>query len=387
MIMAKAVYPMLYVGLFVLLSGVLHAQQQEWTFHRSADGLVPSGKEQQYVWLMNRARSNPAVEGIWLSLLPEQRSRESMAFWGVDLELLREEFSSLQASAPAAFDIRLHEAARLHNAYLIENDLQVHTGQMDRVRASGFQFIRSRVCVFAYSLHPLFGHAAFNADWGDDGGITGMQPGRKHRDALMGEMTNVGIAVTLEYDEATRVGPEVTTGNYVVAKAGEPNHYNVFIVGTVWDDRNGNRMYDAGEGIGGVRVTPDSGDWFAVTGSAGGYAIPADAGTYDVVFSGGTLAEPITRSVSVGDRSVLVPWIEFTPQMPQIRLSYRADSGTLLVAWSAHLGEPAALLGSNDLRSWEWLQPPAFLLFNQLQSAFAMDGLPAAFFRAQRWSF
>ena len=52
------------------------------------------------------------------------------------------------------------------------------------------------------------------------------------------------------------------------------NHYNQFIVGTVWNDIDWDGMYDPNEGIGGVTVTPDSGTYYAITSNSGGYAIP-----------------------------------------------------------------------------------------------------------------
>ena len=39
----------------------------EWTYHKTGDNLHPDGNEQQMVWLMNRARSDPAQEGVWLA--------------------------------------------------------------------------------------------------------------------------------------------------------------------------------------------------------------------------------------------------------------------------------------------------------------------------------
>ena len=45
----------------------LTAQTTEWVFHKTADGSHPDGNEQQMVWLMNRARANPAAEGAFLA--------------------------------------------------------------------------------------------------------------------------------------------------------------------------------------------------------------------------------------------------------------------------------------------------------------------------------
>jgi hypothetical protein len=67
-----------------------------------------------------------------------------------------------------------------------------------------------------------------------------------------------------------------------------------FLVGTVWRDGDDNGRYNAGEGIGGVRVEPLGGAWFARTNPAGGFAVPisetlltptgATAGTISVMF-------------------------------------------------------------------------------------------------------
>jgi hypothetical protein len=103
------------------------------------------------------------------------------------------------------------------------------------------------------------------------------------------------------------VGPQVITGNLCYANTGFANHYNRFLVGTVWIDSNGNGQYDPGEGIGGVRVEPDQGDFFAVTANSGGYAIPITAaGDYTVTFSGSMIAIPVNRTVTVAANSLLL---------------------------------------------------------------------------------
>ena len=75
--------------------------------------------------------------------------------------------------------------------------------------------------VFSYSKHAVYGHAAFNIDWGLDGGDgSGMQPGRGHRMAIMAvnaDYPNFGIAVVPESNSGTAVGPQVITGNFCLA--------------------------------------------------------------------------------------------------------------------------------------------------------------------------
>jgi hypothetical protein len=124
----------------------------------------------------------------------------------------------------------------------------------------------------------------------------------------------------METNPATSVGPLVTTINYCNALSSYSDHYNRFIVGTVWTDSNTNDLYDPGEGMGNVRVMPDQGTYYAVTGIAGGYAIPASAGTYTLTFSGGGLSSNVLKQVVVGSVSALAD-LELSIQAIDMRAS------------------------------------------------------------------
>jgi hypothetical protein len=128
--------------------------------------------------------------------------------------------------------------------------------------------------------------------------------------SIDGEYTNVGIAVVSDSDPNTKVGPLVITGNFCKATSDEEDHYNRFLVGTVWEDLNGNSMYDQGEGISSVTVMPDQGEYHAVTSNSGGYAIPITVpGSYLVRFSGPFLNENVIRIVNIESDSVLLDLI------------------------------------------------------------------------------
>jgi hypothetical protein len=283
------------------------APDTEWTFHKSSDNQHPSGIEQQMLWLINRARTDPTREGLWLAELDDPDVAGARSYFNVNLDLLRAEFAAIPAKPPAAFDVRLYQAARAHSDYLIATETQSHDGQLDRVPAAGFFSRAIRGNVFSYTRSGIHGHAGFNIDWGGSDG-SGMQPGRGHRQAIMsmdGDYTNVGLAV--EETTSTIVGPLVTTGNFCNAISSQPDHFNRFLVGTVWQDLNANDQYDAGEGSGGVEVRPDQGDYYAVTGDSGGYAVPiGQSGTYTVTFSGPGVESGTTRTVVVGSQSVLL---------------------------------------------------------------------------------
>jgi hypothetical protein len=304
------------------------AAATEWTYHKTSDGLHPDGDEQQIMWLMNRARSDPAQEGVRLATLEDPDVTAAFDFFGVNTGVLQTEFAGYAAKAPAAFDMRLYEAAKAHSDYLIGIDGQNHTNQIARIGGTGFNYSQAAGIVFSYSLHPLYGYAAFNVDWGS--GTDGTQDPPGHRYAIMsvsGNYTNAGIAVVPESNPATRVGPQVISGNFCYANTGFADHHNRFIVGTVWEDANANAQYDSGEGLAGVTVMPDKGTYFAVTGNSGGYAIPILASdTYTVTFSGGELSDTLTRAVVVGSSSVLLD-LEFSTASPAPAPDERAGGG------------------------------------------------------------
>ncbi len=362
--------------------------QSEWTYHKSADGTRPSGVEQQYVWLMNRARTNPTVEGVWLSLVPDAQIQNAVSFFNVNLDILREEFAAIPARPPAAFDVRLHNAAVDHSNYLISVDGQNHNGQSTRVTDAGFSWTSYRGSVFSYSRNGPYGHAGFNIDWGGNDG-TGMQTGRGHRAGLMGNYSNVGVGIVEDNDNTNAIGPQVTTINYCNARSSSPDHYNRFIVGTVWEDLNGNQLYDPGEGLGGVTVMPDSGNFFAVTGEAGGYAIPADAGNYQLTFTGGSLAQTVTKEVTVGTGSALVPWLNFPAEAQLVGASVEIDSTTRETdaSWSVVYGQPTSIVVSDNLVDWEIIDSGKSTIGSTVSWSEAWPGGSPRFWRVQSWSY
>jgi hypothetical protein len=111
-----------------------------------------------------------------------------------------------------------------------------------------------------------------------------------------------------ETNPATAVGPMVVIGNYCRAAENGVDHFNVFLVGTVWQDKNKNSRYDPGEGYGGVMVTPSQGTYYAMTAAGGGYAIPVTTnGALTIRFSGGGVPDT-SRSVAVNGSSVLLDY-------------------------------------------------------------------------------
>jgi len=84
-----------------------------------------------------------------------------------------------------------------------------------------------------------------------------------------------------------------------------------FLVGVAYQDKNSNNSYDIGEGLGGVSVQPDRGDYCAFTSSSGGYALPAPAaaGMVKLTASGGALPAPLARTVTLSDANIKVDFV------------------------------------------------------------------------------
>jgi hypothetical protein len=190
-----------------------------------------------------------------------------------------------------------------------QDDYPADTAQLGRIDTYGFHKNGAAGNIFAKAQSALNAHAAFNIDWGYSP-PDGMQDTRGHRKAIMGvdvAYPNVGIAMVSENNPATtNVGPLVVTDDFAVASTSSADHYNRFLVGTVWKDMNTNGMYDPGEGFGNVTVMPNHGTFFAVTSNSGGFAIPIiEAGTYQVTFSGPALPATMKTAI-VGEVSVLL---------------------------------------------------------------------------------
>jgi hypothetical protein len=362
----------------------------EWTWHKSADGTLPLPEEQQLLWLMNRARQLPSGEGIWLTQTGVEEVEQAMNFFQVDRELLKAEFAGTDSfwislpRPPAAFDIRLRDAAVAHCLDLIDRRAQDHNGQSQRVLDALFFYADLRLSVYSYTQSPIHGHAGWNIDWGSDqsGTIGGMQSQRGHRQATMAvdpvygalDLPCVGFAYLSDSREDSSFGPYILTGNFGKPRwwpwttqpydaGNDPadidfflaNSADTYVVGTVWNDLNSNGLYDPGEGIGGVTVRPSSGPYFAVTGEAGGYAFPASNGSFTVTFSGSPLAETISKTVIIsGGESVLLD--HYTGELKAPEVNQTVSVSGFSMDWAPATGPRYLLEGSDNLTDWTFVE-------------------------------
>jgi len=245
-----------------------------------------SSEEQFYVELINRARANPAAEGVRLANLGalDDDVKTSYDFFRVDLAMMQAEMSLLPPAPPLAPNRLLHEAAVKHSRDMATTGVQTHTGSDgstigQRVRRESYNFNLVTENIYTSSANGQHGHAGFVVDWGNDGGAGGMQVGRGHRrnihDPQAREM-GIGVVDT----DRPGVGPQVVTQVF-----GRINSSGPFVTGVAHYDLDGDDFYTAGEGIGGVTVTVSGSSFHARTVPGGGFAVPLPGdGTYELRF-------------------------------------------------------------------------------------------------------
>ena len=256
----------------------------------------PSPEEQLSLELINRARANPAAEGIRLAA--QARAEVSiyvdLVYFSTSLNRMQQEMAAIPAAPPLTFNSILLGTARQHSQFMLTRNLQTHfqtgasTYYWDRMDNAGYEWSEAAENIFATTINPAEAHASFEIDWGS--GFAGMQDGRGHRGRIHSwKYREIGIG--WKAGSGSKVGPHAVTHNF--GERLSRSEIKPYITGVAIYDADGDDFYDIGEGIGDVRVTVDrsSGaslvrhDKFALTTGAGGYSIPVDsAGDYVVNF-------------------------------------------------------------------------------------------------------
>lgn len=290
----------------------------------------PTALEQYMLELLNRARMNPAQEGVILDTINTWYSNDARARKPSFFANLRAEFAAFPAAQPLAFNSRLIQAARAHSQDMVTRNYLAHintVGQTPTARAAaagydanvGENIDGGGASTAADVLHS---HFSFLVDY--DNLDTSNPLGHRYN-AMTTSYTEAGIGIV-----GARFGGRLTQDFGAPARS--------YILGVAYTDSNANGAYDPGEGLAGITVRPASGNWFAVTSASGGFAIPVDpvetvsdtlnvpfpvqgntwnaVQPYDVAYrqqqvaaapnmtvnltwSGGTLQSPVQTSVSI----------------------------------------------------------------------------------------
>lgn len=282
--------------------------------------LNPTAEEQYLLELTNRFRLNPQAELAKLtsSLGTPARSANAdvdsaLRFFNVSGPMLAQQWTSLTAAQPLAWNLDLYEAAEGHNNAMIAADQQTHQapGEPDlgqRANNAGYTgWSNLGESVYAFSRGVFHAHAGFLLDWGNGPG--GIQDPPGHREsAINPAFREVGIRIVNIGTAPNRdVGPQVVTQDFGRRFA----QGSAYLLGAVFVDTSSDG-YSIGEGLGGVTITavaqngtPGALTYTTTSLSAGGWQVQVPAGTYAVTFSGGGFGAAVTyRNIVVSSENV-----------------------------------------------------------------------------------
>ena len=265
---------------------------------------APTALEQLVLEYINDARIDPLgnaaryMSGYGaIATSGDAAINNALRFFGVSGPALQQAYAALVPTNPVAWSDQLSNAALLHNAAMISSDTQTHQapGEPDlgvRLTSAGYNFSTAGENVFAFASSALFGHAGFMVDWGQ--GPDGMQSPAGHRISIMNPaFREVGIAVTLETNSATQVGPQVVTHDFATRQGSTAP----MIVGVAYADTDGDDFYSVGEGRAGLSVS--AGNASTLGFDTGGYTLQTSAGTQTVTYSGAGLAGPVSVTLNL----------------------------------------------------------------------------------------
>ena len=249
----------------------------------------PTAYEQYFLELVNRARANPGGEAARL---------------GIDLNQgLAAGTIANTAKQPLAMNQLLNDSAQAHSDWMLATDTFSHTGANgssagDRMKAAGYSFTGS--WTWGENISIRWGGGVSESPSLVEGFHDGLFKSAGHRTNILGDaFKEVGIGIGLgEYKGSA--GADATQN---FARSGGAT----FLTGVAFDDKDGDRFYDPGEGLGKVNVSITSSAGAAyqtTTWDAGGYQLALPAGDYTVTFSGGGLAASVTKAAKIGSANV-----------------------------------------------------------------------------------
>ena len=224
------------------------------------------------------------------------------------------------AKQPLAMNQLLNDSAQAHSDWMLATDTFSHTGANgsspgDRMKAAGYAFTGS--WTWGENISIRWGGTPAESNALVEGFHDGLFRSAGHRTNILSDaFREVGIGIGFgEYKGSN--GADATQN---FARSGG----STFLTGVAFDDKDGDRFYDPGEGLGKLNVSIKSSagaTYTTTTWDAGGYQIALPAGDYTVTFSGGGLAAAVVKAAKVGSANAKLDLdadagVTVTPQPP-----------------------------------------------------------------------
>lgn len=243
------------------------------------------------------------------------------------LELVNSERAKVGAQ-PLAFDGSLNTAAENHSAWMIATDTFSHTGANgsspgDRMAAAGYTFTGS----WAWGENIAWVSTHDPAGYQDEMQQlhTNLMNSAPHKANILND-TFKEVGIGLEVGQYGAYNGAFVTQDF--AKTGT----NSFLTGVAWGDKDGDRSYDVGEGLGSITVAAKNNATGLVTttatSAAGGYDLELVSGTYTVTFSGGGIAS-WSQQETIGTRNIKLDLVNPTASTTTTTITGHSWSDTL----------------------------------------------------------
>jgi len=271
------------------------------------------------------------------------------------LELINKERKAAGLQ-PLAMNGYINTAADLHSDYQIDTNKFTHTG-------SGGTSAYTRMVNAGYDFNgsSTWGE---NVAWRSISGSTSLQDevDIMHKGLMgsSGHRANILNASFREVGIGIDTGPFQGYNSAVATQDFAKANGNAFVTGVAFDDKDGDRFYDVGEGLNTVTVTAVNAStgarYSTVSTAAGGYSLKLAAGTYSVTFSESGYASK-TSTVTIGSSNVKLDWIDpatsstTTPTTgTSTNLTLTGTSGTETLTGGSGDDTLKALAGSDTLK-------------------------------------
>jgi hypothetical protein len=260
----------------------------------------PTAAEQRVLEIINRARTNPAAEGVRLGIAG-----------GITEGLTAGEAADVGPRPPLAMNVKLLQIARDHS-----EDMWTRTFFSHQNPDGDWPWDRADAVAYPWNMigeNIVMATAATAEELGDALMIDAGYPGRGHRKSLLDiddtsttYFREIGIGYYVGASAVSIPGRSGTYRDFLTENFGR-TATGPFLVGVVYDDAGPNPFYDEGEGVSGVTITPNTGAFYAQTATAGGYAFPVGtSGSINVTATFAGWPGPIVKSVFLNGQNVKV---------------------------------------------------------------------------------
>ena len=313
---------------YVFIPGVLTVlNMPEVTFYSHGD---PSPMEQYQLELINRARANPAAEAARL---------------GIDLNKdLDPGTIDATPKPPYAFNASLLLSSERQSKWLLQNNQWTLYGEggstpEDRMIAAGYVFKGWQGCTESIvanyttlSVDSIY-RTLFNS-------------GSQRLNIMDVDFTETGIG--LEQGIYSYFQPNTMTLMMTQDFAMSAASLAPYLVGVVYSDLNRNGAYDIGEGISGVKVTLENGQYYTVTSTSGGYALPYSKTSLanKLTFSSSEFVVPQIVAVNLTGSNVKADLRLNPPEPQKAELTGKYSNGVLSLTFTGRLQV------STDMKNW-----------------------------------